>query len=163
MTCLPGLLRAEVRFDENGEAPRREWFVPGTGQSRFARGVHQAAPALGAGVRLNPGRGEAGAAPAASNRIMAPADGTILALDPDIPPQNQRVEFTAAASGARWQLDGRVIGRGARLQWFPLPGRHRLQLVDARGNALDGIALEVRGAGLPSRRSAESGKSGKEG
>jgi penicillin-binding protein 1C len=148
----PGLLRAEVRFDSGGEAPRRDWFLPGTAQSRFAVGTRQAAPALSAGVRLRGAQQQTHAPAATANRITAPADGTILALDPDIPPQNQRVEFTAAAPGARWQLDGRPIGQGARLQWFPLPGRHQVQLMGAEGDLLDHIALEVRGAGLPTPR-----------
>lgn len=144
------LVQTTVRFDVNGQAPRREWFLPGTAQSRFALGGRKAAPTLSAGVRLGD-EGRA-AVPSAVNRITAPADGTILALDPDIPPRNQRVEFTAAAPGARWRLDGRPLGQGERLQWFPLPGRHRVQLVDAQGRLLDLIALEVRGAGIAPRR-----------
>lgn len=146
-----GLLQAAVRFDAEGEAPRREWFLPGTAQSWFARGAPSASFDLDAGVRLHGGRASAGATVAA-NRITAPADGTLFALDPDIPPRHQRVELTAAAPGGRWLLDGRVIGQGQRLQWFPLPGRHRLQLVDLRGQLLDSIAIEVRGAGLLARR-----------
>jgi Penicillin-Binding Protein C-terminus Family. len=103
-------------------------------------------------VRLHVGRGEAAASAAAAHRITAPTDGTVLALDPDIPPQHQRVELTASTADARWQVDGRPLGRGARLPWFPLPGRHQIALVDARGALLDSIMLEVRGAGLPARR-----------
>lgn len=156
-----GLQQAAVRFDP-GEAPRREWFVPGTAQSRFALADRQAAPVLSAGVRLN-GRTLPDDAVSAANRITAPADGTILALDSDIPPRNQRVEFTAAAPGARWRLDGRPIGQGARLHWFPLPGRHQVQLVDAHGRQLDRITLEVRGAGLPSAQRTQPHPSGKQG
>lgn len=141
----PDLLHAAVRFDGAVDAPRREWFLPGTAQSRFAVGGLQGASALAAGVRPDAAGVQRDAA---ANCITAPADGTILALDPDIPPQHQRVEFTAAAKGARWQVDGRFIGQGARLHWFPQPGRHRVQLVDAQGRLLDHIALEVRGAGL---------------
>jgi penicillin-binding protein 1C len=147
-----GLQRVEVRFDEQGEAPRREWFLPGTTQSRFARGAQTRSADLSAGVRLHAGRGETAAPSAAAHRITAPTDGTVLALDPDIPPQHQRVELTASTADARWQVDGRPLGRGARLPWFPLPGRHQIGLVDARGALLDSIMLEVRGAGLPARR-----------
>lgn len=147
----PDLLHTAVCFDGAADAPRREWFLPGTAQSRFAVGGRQGASALAAGVRPDPAGAPRDAATAA-NRITAPADGTILALDPDIPPQHQRVEFTAAETDARWQLDGRFIGQGARLHWFPLPGRHQVQLVDPQGRLLDHIALEVRGAGLRTAR-----------
>lgn len=142
----PGLERVEVRFDAQLEAPRREWFLPGTAQARFALDRQTAAPGLSAGVRLH--HSPARAASGARQRITAPADDTIFALDPDIPPQKQRIELTASATDARWQLDGHALGRGARLSWFPLPGRHQLALVDARGQVLDRITLEVRGAGL---------------
>nr|WP_245800497.1 penicillin-binding protein 1C [Thiomonas intermedia] len=145
----PGLLRAQVHFDPNGEAPRREWFLPGTAQPRFVLGPRAHTPSLSADLRPDGGP-EAGAS--GRQRIMAPVDGTILALDPDIPPRHQRVELVAVVADARWQLDGRDLGRGARLPWFPQPGRHRIALVDAHGQVLDSIALEVRGAGLQTPR-----------
>ncbi|MBL3945408.1 hypothetical protein FH719_24490, partial [Bacteroides thetaiotaomicron] len=33
-----------------------------------------------------------------------------------------------------------------RIAWLPWPGRHRLELVDGRGNVADTISFEVRGA-----------------
>ena len=141
-----GLEHRAVRFAGGGEAPRQEWFLPGTAQPLFAVQAGTAT-ALSAGVRLHPRQTPVAGASGADNRITAPADGAILALDPDIPPRHQRVEFTAAAPG-HWRVDGRPIGQGQRLQWFPLPGRHRVELVDARGRILDRIALEVRGAGM---------------
>jgi penicillin-binding protein 1C len=86
--------------------------------------------------------------PAQATRITAPADGTILALDPDIPPTRQRVRFTADAAGARWLMDGQPLGSGATVPWMPWPGRHRVTLVNAAGQQLDEIRLEVRGAGV---------------
>ena len=83
-----------------------------------------------------------------ATRIIAPANGTILALDPDIPPARQRVHFTADAPGARWLLDGKPLATGSSVQWLPWPGRHRVTLVDAGGQTLDEIRLEVRGAGI---------------
>ncbi len=81
-------------------------------------------------------------------RITAPAPGTIVALDPDIPPQRQRLLFTAQGAGWGWRIDGRAVGQGSTLAWLPWPGRHRVQLVDARGQVCDEIRIEVRGAGL---------------
>ena len=44
--------------------------------------------------------------------------------------------LTASVADARWQVDGRPLVRGARLPWFPPPGRHQIALVDARGSGL---------------------------
>jgi len=127
-----GVVQAGVDFalaanDGYPEAARQEWFLPGTQQSRFA---------------LQPD------APTRSIRITAPASGTILALDPDIPPKNQRLTFTAqGGTGLRWVMDGKEFARGASAQWLPWPGRHMVQLRNAKGETLDAVRIEVRGAG----------------
>ena len=125
-----GLVRQRVSFGDGLEAAREEWFIAGTELANFA---------------LDTG-GPASAAP----RISAPADGTVVALDPDIPPAHQRLVFEAEGGtpSVQWRIDGRVAGRGARLPWLPWPGRHVVQLLDARGSVLDTIRLEVRGAGV---------------
>jgi penicillin-binding protein 1C len=124
----PGLVRMRVRFGDKLEAARDEWFIAGTEQARFelpaASSVEQAP------------------------RITAPADGTIIALDPDIPPRHQRVRFEAEGSGLAWQIDGKLFARGASAQWLPWPGRHVVELLDARGQVVDQLRLEVRGAGV---------------
>ncbi len=81
-------------------------------------------------------------------RITAPASGTILALDPDIPPTRQRVSFGAESRNLRWLMDGKEFAKGNSAQWLPWPGRHVVQLVDASGQVRDEIRLEVRGAGV---------------
>ena len=115
------------------DAPRQEWFIAGTQQAEFV-------PPAAAG----PGRAAAGAA----LRIVRPVDGTILALDPDIPPARQQLLLQATRSGGRWWMDGQRLGSGAQLHWAPLPGRHVLQLQDAQGRVLDEVRLEVRGAAM---------------
>ncbi|KAF1022147.1 MAG: Penicillin-binding protein 1C [Paracidovorax wautersii] len=126
------------------EAARNEWFLAGTEQTRFAPALPQAQPAQAA---------TAAASPAAVARIVSPVSGTIIALDPDIPPAHQRLTFKAQGDGdLRWLLDGRPFGRGAQLPWLPIPGRHQVQLVSARGEVLDAIVLEVRGAGFVAGR-----------
>jgi penicillin-binding protein 1C len=45
-------------------------------------------------------------------------------------------------------MDGKPFAKGANAQWLPWPGRHVVQLTDARGTVLDEIRLEVRGAGV---------------
>ena len=81
-------------------------------------------------------------------RITAPASGTIIALDPDIPPAHQRLAFSAEGQGLRWRMDGKEFARGRRAEWLPWPGRHVVQLLDASGKVADEIQLEVRGAGV---------------
>lgn len=133
-----GLLQTRVSFGDGLEAAREEWFIAGTEQRLFAP--------------------DGGSAPRSGMaRISAPADGTIVALDPDIPPQRQRLVFEAEGGAAgqalQWRIDGRMAGQGARLPWLPWPGRHVVQLVDARqGNVLDELRIEVRGAGVAHSR-----------
>ncbi|MGA0572567.1 penicillin-binding protein 1C [Variovorax sp. VNK109] len=137
-----GLEHAVVKFASQGtplEAARMEWFLPGTMQPVFAVNSLDDGPAAGAAT--------------AAVRITAPADGTIVALDPDIPPDRQRLDFTAhgqgtRATGLRWRMDGREFARGPSVQWLPWPGRHAVQLVNAGGDVLDEIRIEVRGAGV---------------
>ncbi|MDI3383075.1 penicillin-binding protein 1C [Xenophilus aerolatus] len=150
----PGLVQAPVRFgDWNGEpieAARSEWFIAGTEQPLFAMETIAArARPAGAAAAVDPKDGN----PA---RITAPTQGTILALDPDIPPRHQRVNFESDGAGrdVQWRIDGKPFARGASTQWLPWPGRHTVELADAQGQVLDTIQLEVRGAGVaaPARR-----------
>jgi penicillin-binding protein 1C len=126
-----GLVRTAVRFGDRLEAAREEWFIAGTEQARLAL--------------EGTGRERAGKA---APRILAPADGTIVALDPDIPPTRQRLRFAAAGSGLRWTMDGKEFARGAQARWLPWPGRHRVELIDSQGRVLDAVRIEVRGAGV---------------
>ncbi len=149
-----GLIEAPVRFGDGLEAARREWFLPGTEQTLFA--VDGDAPrtltASGAtGEGLQP---TASAVPA---RITTPQDGTILALDPDIPPARQRLSLRADTGGAasaslHWWIGAREIGRGEQAQWLPWPGRHLVQLRDVHGRVHDERHIEVRGAAARAER-----------
>jgi penicillin-binding protein 1C len=125
----PGLVRAAVSFAGATEPPRREWFLAGTEPPAAPQALAPRRP-----------------------RIVAPGPGTVLALDPDVPPELQRVVLAAegARPGARWRLDGRDAGEARGLRpWPPAPGRHRLALVGADGRVLDEVAFEVRGAVAP--------------
>ena len=124
----PGVVAQAVTFDGQLEAPRSEWFLAGTETAR----VTPASPA-GTAARL----------------IASPDDRSVVALDPDIPPTVQRLRFEAVApapAGAAWRLDGKRLGPAKPLPWSPWPGRHVLELLDAKGVALDTVSFEVRGA-----------------
>jgi len=130
----PGLVQARVEFGpgtDGGplEAARSEWFLQGTEQPLFA---------------LDTGMADS----AASARITSPSDGTIIALDPDIPPLRQRVRFESEGRGVQWRIDGKHFARGNTAQWLPWPGRHVIELVDGAGKVVDQRRIEVRGAGV---------------
>jgi len=127
-----GVVASAITYAPAIEPPRSEYFVAGTERKL---------------VELAGGQG------ALAPRITYPLPGTIIALDPDIPFERQRVGFNAASApvGVTWELDGVKLGNAARpASWFPMPGRHLLRLVDAKGTALDEVAFEVRGAQLKS-------------
>ncbi|AJC20489.1 penicillin-binding protein 1C [Pandoraea pulmonicola] len=128
----PGLEHVAVQYAEHVEPAREEWFLAGTSQRTIALS------ALATKAPSGP-----------LWRIAGPADGTIVALDPDIPPANQRLWFQVAAAwpkGAAWRLDGKPLAGRARVSWLPWPGRHTLELVDAAGVVRDSVHFEVRGA-----------------
>ena len=91
-----------------------------------------------------------GPAAAARFGIATPRDGSIFALDPDIPPAAQKIVFEGERG--TWSVDGRRVGQGARVAWSPWPGRHRLSLHDAAGRAVQTVTFEVRGAVVKSAR-----------
>ncbi|MFV0679159.1 penicillin-binding protein 1C [Ottowia sp.] len=147
------LVHTAVRFGNHLEAARQEWFLPGTAQAIFAIDS-RASDANHASVKSqNRSQPAAHASTAVPPRITSPQDGTILALDPDIPPTRQRLSLQAdagslSANQLRWWIGTRPIGRGLSAQWLPWPGRHVVQLRDARGAVQDERRIEVRGAAV---------------
>lgn len=131
-----GVVARRVVFEAGREAARDELFLAGTEQARVTASA-QVAPARPFG-------------------ITSPRDGSRFALDPDIPPQAQRMVFEGEAG--TWVLDGRRLGHGTTLHWAPWPGRHELRLLDARGRVLQTVRFEVRGATLKS--AAVAGRAG---
>jgi penicillin-binding protein 1C len=125
--ALPaGVVRTTVAFDADREPAREELFLAGTEQ-RVQR----------AGAPLQPMR---------RFGITSPRDGSLFALDPDMPAHAQRVTFEGEPG--TWMLDGRRLGHGATLAWAPWPGRHELALVGRDGRVLQRVRFEVRGASL---------------
>ncbi|MCC6852864.1 MAG: penicillin-binding protein 1C [Rubrivivax sp.] len=98
-----------------------EWFLAGT-----------SAPPAGAGAARRLG-------------IASPREGSLVALDPEIPAAMQRMVFEGAPG--RWSVDGRLVGEGARVRWQPHPGRHLLERRDAE--SVDRVRFEVRAAPPP--------------
>jgi penicillin-binding protein 1C len=122
-----------------------EWFVAGTEQ-RARHSVTQDMPAQ-----------------AQPFGIIHPRDGSLFALDPDIPPAAQRLVIEGEAG--QWLLNGQRLAPATpatagvqRIAWPLWPGRHRLHWTSANGQHQQTVAFEVRGARLkpPSAPSAPS-------
>ena len=80
-------------------------------------------------------------------RIASPANGMVIAIDPDIPPSHQRVPLSAQGhvEGMVLRLNGAVIGPAERnLMWSPQPGTFLLALEDDAGHTLDSARFTVR-------------------
>ena len=120
------VIASRIEFEHGSEAAREEYFIPGTETFSVA-------------------------AKAAGNTraaIAYPGNGSIIALDPDLPERVQRVRFVAqpVVSGQRWRLDGKEIGAADEaLLWAPQPGQYILVLLGADGEELDQVRFEVRG------------------
>ncbi|WP_455284973.1 penicillin-binding protein 1C [Cupriavidus necator] len=129
-----GVERVALTFDGGLEPARDEVFLAGTAITRVSVSAPAARPSA-------PG-------------IANPADGSVFALDPDMPPAAQRVWFQAegvagqAARAVSWRMDGKPLGRGGEVAWLPWPGRHQVELLDAAGKVVDRIGIEVRGASV---------------
>ncbi len=126
-----GVLRQMVGFDPPVEPERSEWFLRGT-ETVTMRG--NASPSFVA---------------SATPTIRYPAAGTIIALDPDIPPDSERVVFSAspAPPGLQWRIDNTVLpAERGRADWKPVAGRHTLVLEDAEGRQVSALEFEVRGS-----------------
>jgi penicillin-binding protein 1C len=132
-----GVIAQQIVYEGALEAARTEYFLAGTEQSLIS---------IAHPDQIRP-------------VIVYPTAGMLVALDPDIPPERQRIRFAAqGVKQARWLLDGKApatpvaakqAGRTARsIDWMPWPGKHLLQLVDNQGKVLDQIKFEVRGAVL---------------
>jgi penicillin-binding protein 1C len=130
-----GVVTQTVAFAPRLEAPRQEWFLAGTEQALMQLSDSAAHQPLARGAQ-------------AQARILSPSNGTIVALDPDIPPRNQQLSLHTDAASLRWRIGQRTVGRGERALWAPWPGLHRIELVDARGGVIDTVRIEVRGAAL---------------
>ncbi len=117
-----GVVQANIQFGDEDTA-RREVFLRGTEIAHI-----RAVP---------PGTRRA--------RLLRPASGAIIALDPDIPFERQRIAIAAQnlGPGMVLELDGQNVDNNSL--WFPLPGQHQLILLDENRQKLDQIEFRVRG------------------
>jgi penicillin-binding protein 1C len=120
------LVRREIRSPQG--IPREEWFIEGTEPDAEQQHVGQF-----------------------NCRITYPPSGAVIALDPDIPPELQKVFFVAhpATSRLRWCLNDQALTEAADAHpWTPQVGSHTLTLVDKQGRTIDSVQFEVKGPSL---------------
>lgn len=124
----PAGVTAELTtFSPAVEPPRREWYLRGT-------------TAPGARVMVVPA--------SVRPRIQSPANGMIIAMDPDIPQGHQRVLIAVQGvrPGMKLMLNDRALGTPIHDElWQPRPGTYYLTLEDASGRQLDRVLFKVRG------------------
>ena len=124
-----GLVRKEVHFPQGIECSRREWFIRGTEPESEDRKTAQF-----------------------NQRIVYPPTGAVIALDPDIPIELQRVFFISQTveEGLQWKLNGSVLDRvGKKVAWAPAPGKYQLAIADRDEKIVDFVYFEVRGVPSP--------------
>ncbi len=115
----------KVEMPQGLESTGKEWFIRGTEPQSTGRKVFQ----------VNQG-------------ILYPPRGAIIAVDPDIPPEVQKVFFVSqiGGEGLQWMLNGTVLGEtGKTVSWSPKAGNYFLAMLDPEGNVLDSVQFEVRG------------------
>lgn len=120
-----------VRYDGHGTA---EYYLAGTEP------------------RMGDASGQATLA-SASPKISYPLTGMTLAIDPDIPPQAQRVRFRAAGAepGMAWELNGVLLGSVEDSSlWRLVPGRYELRLLFPDHREAERVSFQVRDVAIAS-------------
>ncbi len=124
----PGVVAREIHFSPPLESARTELFLEGAETSEI-----RLVAASGSGLALR-------------SRILYPTNGTVIAIDPDIPVTHQRMPFNAqGAENVVWLIDGIFAGNGSEIWWSPAGGKHKAVLTDVNGLELDAVTFEVRG------------------
>ena len=114
-----------VSFREKTENDRMEYFIKGTETESVSVERKHVEP-----------------------RISYPSDGMIIAVDPDIPEENQFMLFeTNVKDEFIWLLNNeKILTADYRVFWKPKRGEYALSLADEQGNVIDTVEFEVRGA-----------------
>jgi penicillin-binding protein 1C len=121
-----GVIKTEITYSDGSEPERIEWFMSGTQTNRIIRN--------GTSAR--------------NGKITYPTDGTLFALDPDIPEDLQMVFFSATPKNSQWKwvLNDKVIAKqNSPVRWKPKTGAYTLSLMDPSNTFFDSVTFEVRG------------------
>ena len=121
-----GVAARRVEFAGGVEPARAEWFIDGSAP-RGPIGVVNAA--------------------ARAPRIANPTEGMVIAIDPDIPAERQRVPIIVDGGepGLVVRVNERLVGNAQdSLLWSPRSGVQHLRLETAAGQVLDRVDFSVR-------------------
>lgn len=81
------------------------------------------------------------------SKILYPPSGLVVALDPDIPSQNQKIPLMAYIEGkdrSHWSWNGKFLAQGSGpVSWSPSKGKHRFELIQ-ENQVLDSIEILVK-------------------
>ena len=128
MDIPKNVVRSEVASSGNIGKRREEWFIGGTEPLANVQMVKQY-----------------------NEKIVYPPSGTLIALDPDIPPDLQKVFFISQSAQREllWRLNDSAFGDTSKpVAWSPKRGKYNLALTDKQGRIIDSVNFEVRGADL---------------
>ena len=131
-----GIVQREIVFAPAVEPARREWFVAGTESS--AESTTNVTTISMPTAETAP-------------RVVAPADGTMIAPDPDIPASRQSMLVRADAPQAMrvcLKLGVQSLapcGIREAMVRLPAPGRHQIRLETVEGALIAQASVEVRG------------------
>lgn len=120
-----GVISAKTRFVGTNEAPRSEWFTKD----------QQSAPTITVAL----------AQPAA--RIASPANGMVIAVDPDIPPAYQKLPISVEGATRKMRVklnDQELALTDGVTLWTPRTGAYSLELGDDSGKVIDRVVFTVR-------------------
>lgn len=120
-----------IKFQDEAEPERAEWFIKGTEPTGLT--VNETY------IHFN--------RILVNSRITYPLDETIIALDPDIPEEQQLLFFEAETDDIEfdWVLNSKKIeGSKSMSTWKPRKGRFILSLIDKQNKVIDTVKFEVR-------------------
>ncbi len=124
--ALSGLVRKRIEFSQRmGLPPERNGSSAGQNPTSMNQKTGQ----------FNP-------------RILYPPSGAVMAVDPDIPRELQKVFFVSQVheDHFQWVLNGSVLeDTGKAIPWIPREGKYHLAIADEDENVLDYVYFEVRG------------------
>lgn len=126
-----GISERKIKFQDETEPERTEWFIKGTEPT---------------GLTANETYIYFNRIPV-NSRITYPLDGTVIALDPDIPEGQQLLFFEAEADDVEfdWLLNSEKIeGSKTMSAWKLRKGKFMLSLIDKQNKVIDIVAFEVR-------------------
>lgn len=122
-----GVNSLKISFDNLIEPSRTEYFIADTGSKFIKHGSDSESV----------------------SHMVEPVNGTILAMDPEIPFAKQRMQLVAhdiyarPAAQVKWYVNGVFYAKGAHNWWQIKPGSHVFELRDEFDKLIDTAKIKV--------------------